>query len=248
MSNIEVELYYANWCPHCVNFKSDWKKFKKAVDGKIVCRQYEESENKELMAKKGINGFPTLRIIVDGNMEEYDGQCDFKTLHNYVMNKMNKLGSESDNKSDNESDNKKLPVKITLYYAEWCGYCKRFKPTWEKLKEAFNGKVNYAEYESENKKVMERENIRSFPTIKITYNGQTEIYKGGREFDVLFSHVMEKAGYSSNTINNMINEHNEENQDGGDQEGGKRKKTNKNFYNKYLKYKAKYLKLKKQKQ
>lgn len=245
MSNIEVELYYANWCPHCVNFKSDWKKFKKAVDGKIVCRQYEESEHKELMAKKNINGFPTLRIIVDGNMEEYEGQRNFETLYNYVMNKMNNL----DNSFDNESDNIQLPVKITLYYAEWCGYCKRFQPTWEKLKEAFNGKVNCAEYESENKRVMERENIKSFPTIKITYNGQTEIYKGDREFNVLFSYVMKKAGYSTNEINDMIGEYNDI-QEGGKQsnhEGGKKKKSNKNFYEKYLKYKAKYLKLRKQK-
>jgi protein disulfide-isomerase A6 len=238
MTNLEVELYYANWCPHCVNFKSDWKKFKKAVDGKIVCRQYEESENKELMAKKNINGFPTLRIIVDGNMEEYEGPRDFRTLHNYVMNKMNK----SDDKTHNNSDKIQLPVKITLYYAEWCGYCKRFKPTWERLKEAFNGKVNYAEYESENKKVMERENIKSYPTIKITHGGETEIYKGGREFNVLFSYVMEKAGYSSDNINEIIEEY-----DNDILEGGKRKKQNKNFYEKYLKYKAKYLKLRKQK-
>ena len=28
-------------------------------------------------------------------------------------------------------------TKITLYHADWCGHCKRFKPTWEALKGVF---------------------------------------------------------------------------------------------------------------
>ena len=99
MSNIKVELYYADWCPHCINFKPIWHKFKKAVDGKIKCREYEESENKELIQQKKINGFPTIRIIIDGEIEEYTGGRDYDTFYNYVSGKLN----GSDNKSNNNS-------------------------------------------------------------------------------------------------------------------------------------------------
>jgi len=237
MSDIRVELYYANWCPHCVNFKADWAKFKNAVDGKIKCRQYEESEHKELMMKKKIKGFPTLRIIVDNNIEEYNGDRDFNSLYNFVMNKINNLNNTNNqlHYNNNNNNDKNLPVTITLYHATWCGYCTRFLPTWERLKKAFNGKVNCEDYESTNKQVMQDNKITSFPTIKITYNNHTEKYEGSRDFDALFSYVMEKAGYSSEKIHDMM----------ADMQYGGKRKNNKNFYNKYLKYKAKYLKLKK---
>ena len=240
MTNIEVELYYANKCPNCIEFKPDWNKFKKELNGKIICRQYEHSENKDLIQKRNIKEYPTLRIIVDSNIEEYNGSYNFETLYNYVINKMK-------NNINNNINNKDFPVKITLYQADWCKYCKLFKPIWDELKDAFIfiGKVNYAEYNSDNTTIMEKEEITTFPTIKITTNGETEIYKGEREFNVLFTYVMKKAGYTMNEINDLLEEieknkmNNIKNQQGG-------KKKDNHFYEKYLKYKAKYLKLKKQ--
>ena len=52
MSNVEVELYYANWCGHCIRFKPVWNQFIKAVDGKIKCSQYEESKEPKLIREK----------------------------------------------------------------------------------------------------------------------------------------------------------------------------------------------------
>ena len=28
-------------------------------------------------------------------------------------------------------------TKVTLYYADWCGHCTKFKPTWEGIKQVF---------------------------------------------------------------------------------------------------------------
>jgi thiol-disulfide isomerase/thioredoxin len=232
MSKARVELYYANWCGHCKNFKPTWEKFKNAVSDKIKCKQYEESEYGDLMRRKGIHGFPTIRIIVGNNVEEYNGKRDYDTFYNYVMNKL-------DNQTNIINDKKNDDIKITLYYAEWCGYCKEFKPIWEQLKKAFDdNNIKHEEYESDmNKDIIERENIRGFPTIKISGNGETETYKGERSFEKLFTLMMNKMNKSTEEIKNSIEKYMK-------QEGGRK---NKNFYEKYMKYKAKYLKLRKEK-
>ena len=44
-------------------------------------------------------------------------------------------------------------TKITLYYADWCGHCTSFKPTWQALKKVFkDNKVKFAEYEADKDK------------------------------------------------------------------------------------------------
>ena len=239
MAKMIVELYYADWCEHCTNFKPVWKKFKNSVDDQIKCIEYKESVDDDIIKLNNISGFPTIRIIKDGKIEDYGNKKrDYDTFYNYIISKLD----ESPDNASNDSS-----VKITLYSADWCKFCKLFKPTWEKLKEAIdelpnNKKIKYAEYESNNKEVMEKENITGFPTIKITHNGETTICSD-REFKLLLTNLMKKAGYSSNDIRNFISKYE------NIQLGGKKnkKQIEKSFYDKYIKYKATYLKLKKEK-
>ena len=57
-------MYYANWCGHCVAYKPEWDAIKKLLQKNgINTAEYEHSENKELMKREGINGFPTLKYV-----------------------------------------------------------------------------------------------------------------------------------------------------------------------------------------
>lgn len=69
------KLYYANWCPHCVNFKPTWNKFKEIIEKnggkmknnkgeeiKIEAYEYEDGDNKEEVQKAGVSSFPTILI------------------------------------------------------------------------------------------------------------------------------------------------------------------------------------------
>jgi hypothetical protein len=88
---VEVTLYYANWCGHCVTFKPEWQKFKKNIkdmdnkhkDVKIKVNEYEHSKLEKIGGGKingeDISGYPTLKIkLTRGNeSKEYDyGDCD----------------------------------------------------------------------------------------------------------------------------------------------------------------------------
>jgi len=85
-----VALFYADWCPHCVSFKPDYKKAMSELNGNeykgktlrfvmVDCEKY-----KSLAKKYDVNGFPTVKILNDdGSNEEYDGERTFEGLSSY---------------------------------------------------------------------------------------------------------------------------------------------------------------------
>lgn len=83
-------------------------------------------------------------------------------------------------------------TKISLYYADWCGHCTSFKPTWNSLKKMFKkNDIEYAEFEdSKNKKEVENANIQGFPTIKIEKDGVEYDYKGSRNVNDIIHEVL----------------------------------------------------------
>lgn len=93
-------------------------------------------------------------------------------------------------------DNKLLNKKIILYHTDWCGYCKRFIPTWEELKlDAELGNiVNFIDVNMTNEEknitgdlnsddlnIVNNVEIQGFPTIKLLHNGKIIDYNGKRE-------------------------------------------------------------------
>jgi thiol-disulfide isomerase/thioredoxin len=144
-------------------------------------------------------------------------------------------------------------VIVQLYFAEWCGHCKAFKPEWEKLKHKLEGKrYKHEEYESdENPQKIEEENIRGFPTIRIIIDNKKVDYNGKRTAEEIINFIEKPQENSDNKYK----------QCGGAKlgftprlTGGKWKKSSKKMNEsndeqykiKYLKYKAKYMKLRSQ--
>ena len=89
--------------------------------------------------------------------------------------------------------------KVTLYYADWCGHCKNFKPIWEGLKNVFNeNNIKHEEYEeSKDEEVMLRENIEAYPTIIIENDSGKYQYNGGRDADSILREFFTMQGGGS---------------------------------------------------
>lgn len=101
---VDVTLYYANWCGHCVNFKPEWKTFKKSIEKmnnkyknvKIKVDEYEHSNLEKIGGAKingnDIEGFPTIKIKITNGKEskEYDygeyGKRDAEYMTKFVKN------------------------------------------------------------------------------------------------------------------------------------------------------------------
>ena len=92
-----------------------------------------------------------------------------------------------DSEKDIQSINNKLENGkwFVLYHADWCGWCKKMMPDWEKLESKYNGNknINLAKINSDqvkNVNIASNDEIRGYPTIKLYINGKSQDYQGER--------------------------------------------------------------------
>lgn len=77
--------------------------------------------------------------------------------------------------------------KLVLFYADWCGHCKKIKPVWDEAADHVNKddvkmiKVNCGEGSEEDKKIMKKYNIDGYPTIIKFVDGTPSLYRGDRD-------------------------------------------------------------------
>ena len=83
-------------------------------------------------------------------------------------------------------------LTVKLFYADWCGACRGFKPDWEKImKEIKNdpqtrNKVKFENFNlDQNKKLVEDLGINQIPTLVFEINGKNYKYTGDRKMDVI---------------------------------------------------------------
>jgi thiol-disulfide isomerase/thioredoxin len=86
----KVCFFYVDWCPHCKTALPEWNKFKDEMNGthikdyKIHCVEYnctsESAEITKLINKYNIEGYPTIKLIKDNEVYDFDA----KPTYNYL--------------------------------------------------------------------------------------------------------------------------------------------------------------------
>jgi thiol-disulfide isomerase/thioredoxin len=90
----ELLFFYADWCPHCKTAKPAWNEIVskyentpingyKVVFTEMNCTK-ETDEIGEIMNKYKIEGFPTLKLLKDGQIIEYDAKPTKETLDEFL--------------------------------------------------------------------------------------------------------------------------------------------------------------------
>jgi len=78
-------MFYANWCPHCKNFKDTYNKLGQTADFADVVA-IDCAVHEGVREQFNAPGFPTLQYIrKDGTMGAYPSNREFKTLLSGVM-------------------------------------------------------------------------------------------------------------------------------------------------------------------
>lgn len=90
----EIMLFYVDWCPHCKTAKPEWEQVKAEYDGKTIngyivtfteinCTN-ESPDVEKLMNTYKIEGYPTIKLLKDGTIIEYDAKPSKDTLVQFL--------------------------------------------------------------------------------------------------------------------------------------------------------------------
>jgi thiol-disulfide isomerase/thioredoxin len=90
----ELLFFYTDWCPHCKTAKPIWNDLKSEYQDKtkngykviftdINCSE-ETAEVDKMMNQYGIEGYPTIKLLKDGQIIEYDAKPSKETLTQFL--------------------------------------------------------------------------------------------------------------------------------------------------------------------
>ena len=85
-------LFYAPWCGHCKAFAPEYSKIADAIKEqgiKVVTARVNAEENDVTSQLNNIEGFPTLKLYVDNEISEYEGDRTVDKVLSFIDKKIN---------------------------------------------------------------------------------------------------------------------------------------------------------------
>jgi thiol-disulfide isomerase/thioredoxin len=92
--NAELILFAVDWCPHCKTAKPEWENLKASQDGNqingytVVFTEYnctkESDQINQLVSKYKIEGYPTIKLLKDGQIIDFDAKPTEGTLNEFL--------------------------------------------------------------------------------------------------------------------------------------------------------------------
>lgn len=183
-------FFYAPWCPYCTRMKAEWAALaskKHPFDVVAV----DAARYKALAEEADITGFPTIRMYADGKVREYEGvNRDAKSFASFAHEALpfyanDPLVEEFD---DDVFVHNRKPAFV-LFYAPWCGFCKGIKDMWRQVAHAVGSNMRFGAVDCTrslaHKRLADRMNIQSYPTIMMFVNGRPRLFQGERSVENL---------------------------------------------------------------
>jgi len=92
--NAELLFFFTDWCPHCKTAKPIWNDIKSEYENKTIngyqvvftevdCSN-ETAEVEQMMNKYSVEGYPTIKLLKDGQVIEYDAKPTKETLTKFL--------------------------------------------------------------------------------------------------------------------------------------------------------------------
>lgn len=205
--------FYAPWCGHCKQFAPEYEKIAQTLkenDPPISVAKVDATVATELASRFEVSGYPTIKILKNGEPVDYDGERSEKAIVARVKEVAAPdwkpppeatlvLTKDNFDETVNEAD-----IILVEFYAPWCGHCKRLAPEYEKAAKQLSQRtppIPLAKVDAtvENE-VASRFEVTGYPTLKIFRKGKVFDYNGPREQHGIVDYMSEQAGPPSKQV------------------------------------------------
>lgn len=195
-------MFYAPWCGHCKAMKPEYtdaaaKMKEKKIEG--ILAAVDATKEPSLASQFNIKGYPTVKYFKDG---EFAFDVNFRTADKIIefMNDPKEqppppppelpwAETESEvSHLDSETFKTFLKRKkhaLVMFYAPWCGHCKKAKPEFMKAAEHYkdDSRVAFAAIDctTQQQVCSQFGDVKGYPTFKyFSYLKSEKAYDGGR--------------------------------------------------------------------
>ncbi|XP_065357827.1 protein disulfide-isomerase A5 [Calliphora vicina] len=188
-------MFYVPWCGFCKRLKPEFSKAASELksDGYIMAAMDVERHANALARRTyNITGFPTIIYFENGKMKQlYESDSNKDAIMAFMRDPYSlplKKPKETDWSADTNSEIVHLTKQnfepalkdeksvLVMFYAPWCGHCKRMKPEYEKAAEEMKQNRIYgvlaALDATKEPGIAENFKVSGYPTMKYFVNGQ----------------------------------------------------------------------------
>ncbi|XP_055641781.1 protein disulfide-isomerase A5 isoform X2 [Toxorhynchites rutilus septentrionalis] len=198
-------MFYAPWCGFCKTLKPEFSAAAGELKPKYVLAAIDVNrpENSIIRKQYNITGFPTLLYYENGRMKyTFDGENNKAGIIAFMKNPTAPPPSkpkEPDWASEPSSEivhlgsaNFEPALKdeksaLVMFYAPWCGHCKKMKPEYEKaatiMKEKKVAGVLAALDATKEQAIGQQFGVKGYPTVKYFSNGEFKFDVNVRDAD-----------------------------------------------------------------
>ncbi|XP_025832812.1 protein disulfide-isomerase A5 isoform X1 [Agrilus planipennis] len=194
-------MFYAPWCGFCKSLKPEYASAAEELQNEAVLAAIDVNrpENAVVRTHYNITGFPTLLYYEQGELKfQYEGDNTKNAIINFMRNPQTppvKIKEPEWSDVDNEvvhlTSSSFVPVikeessVLVMFYAPWCGHCKRMKPEYEKaaavMKEEGIPGILAAVDATKEQSVASQYSIKGYPTVKYFAYGELKFDVNVRE-------------------------------------------------------------------
>ncbi|KAL5009597.1 hypothetical protein ScPMuIL_011902 [Solemya velum] len=177
-------MFYAPWCGFCKKMKPDFAAAATEMKGQAVLAgvDVDKPEQAELRMDYNITGFPTLYYFEDGKMKyKYGGENTKDGLVKWLKNPGPPEEKKAEQEWSDETDDvtflnddnieefvQEHPSVLIMFYAPWCGHCKKMKPEFQdaaiKLREDGEDGVLAAVDATKSPTIANQLGVKGYPT------------------------------------------------------------------------------------
>ncbi|XP_065090794.1 protein disulfide-isomerase A5 [Ochlerotatus camptorhynchus] len=194
-------MFYAPWCGHCKKMKPEYEKAATIMkDKKIagVLAALDATKEPAIGQQFGVKGYPTVKYFSNGEFKFDVNVRDADKIVEFMKNPSEPPPPPAPEAPWDEEQNevvhlndetfkpflKKKKHVLVMFYAPWCGHCKRAKPEFANAAEQFKDdpKVALAAVDcTRHSGVCSAYEVRGYPTMKyFSYLKTVKEYNGGR--------------------------------------------------------------------